>query len=239
MRTHFEVGQTALTVVCDERYLRAVKDAVYDARERIESKIAEDPFFGITYDPLPPSKDDDPLIRRMCQASVSANVGPMAAVAGAVAYHAVRAAVDEGCWHIIVENGGDIAMITSEEVRIGLFSSEPGFSDLAYSIPPTGRIVGICSSSGKVGPSVSFGRSGICTVFSDDPMLADACATAFGNLVGTCTEPELKEAAERIASIRGVDGCSAIGGGRMAVCGTVPELTECGEDDGLITRILL
>ena len=238
-RTHFEVKETALTVVCDDRYLRAVRDAVYEARERIESRIAEDPFFGITYDPIPPRETDDPVTRGMCQASVSAGVGPMAAVAGAVAQHAVKAAVGAGCGHIIVDNGGDICLRTSEPVRIGIHSAEPGFSDLAYLIPPTHGLYGVCSSSGRIGPSVSFGSGGVCTVFSPSAVLADACATAFGNRVGGCGEEEMSAAAEGIASIAGVEGCSAIGGGRMAMCGKVPEIVGCGEDESLITRIEL
>lgn len=238
-RTHFEVKETALTVICDDRYLRAVRDAVYEARELIESRIAENPFFGITYDPVPPKESDDPITRGMCQASVSAGVGPMAAVAGAVAEHAVRAAVGAGCTHIIIDNGGDICLRTSEPVRIGIHSAEPGFSDLAYLVPPTQGPYGICSSSGKVGPSVSFGSGGVCTVFSPSAVLADACATALGNMVGGCGEEEMSSAAESIASVAGVDGCSAIGGGRMAMCGRVPEIVGCGEDESLITRIEL
>lgn len=226
VRTHYEVGQTALSVVCDESYMDAVRDAVFKARETIESKIAEDPFFGITFDPYAPDDRDDPLIIRMCQSSEKAGVGPMAGVAGAVAERAVSAAVDKGCTHIIVENGGDIAMFTDRTSRIGVFAGEEGFSDMALEIGATKHITGICSSSGKVGPSVSFGSSGICTVFSDDVILADCCATAFGNMVRTGDREEMSDAAERICSIDGVRGCMCVCNGSLAVCGEVPELVK-------------
>ncbi len=239
VRTHFEVGQSALSIVCDEAFLGTVKDAVFRAREVIEAKIAEDPFFGITYDPYPPSEGDDPLIQRMCQSSVLAGVGPMAGVAGAVAEFAVSEAVKAGCGHIIAENGGDIAMYTDRTVHIGLFAGEKGFEDIALEVPATSGIRGICSSSGKIGPSVSFGSSGICTVFSGDTVLADCCATALGNMVTEGTKEELAHACETVCSVEGVDGCICVCNGSMSVCGEVPELVRGRFDDALLTRVNL
>lgn len=239
VRTHFEVGQTALAIVCDGVFLDTVRDAVFRAREIVESKIAEDPFFGITYDPYPPKEGDDALIIRMCQASERAGVGPMAGVAGAVADHAVRAAAEAGCRHIVIENGGDISMLTDRPVHIGLFAGEKGFEDLALEVGPTGRVCGICSSSGKIGPSVSFGSSGICTVFSEDTVLADCCATALGNMISSGTKEELAHSAETVCSIEGVDGCICVCNGSMSVCGTVPELVRGRFSDADITRITL
>ncbi|MBO7409867.1 MAG: UPF0280 family protein [Candidatus Methanomethylophilaceae archaeon] len=238
-RTHYEVGQTALSIVCDDSYLGTVHEAVFEAREAIETKIAEDSFFGTTFDPYPVSEDDDPIIQRMCQASILAKVGPMAGVAGAVAEHAVRAAVRAGCGYIIVENGGDISMSSDRDVRIGLFAGEPGFEDLALLIRPTSGIAGVCSSSGKIGPSVSFGSSGICTVFSNNIVLADCCATALGNMIREGTQEEMASACESICGIEGIDGCLCVCGGRMAVCGDVPELVRGTFGEDKLTSIVL
>ena len=238
-RTHYEVGQTALSIVCDDSYLDTVRRAVFEAREAIETKIAEDPFFGTTFDPYPVSEGDHPLIRRMCQSSSLADVGPMAGVAGAVADHAVRAAVEAGCGYIIVENGGDISMSTDRDVRIGLFAGEPGFEDLALLIGPTSGIRGVCSSSGKIGPSVSFGSSGICTVFSGDTVLADCCATALGNMIKEGSQEEMASACEHICAVEGVDGCLCVCGGRLAICGNVPELVRGTFGEDKLTSIVL
>ena len=67
MRTHFQYMETILTVVCDDGMDIHIPDGVFEARSIIEMKIAEDSFFGITYDPYPVSKRDDPLIQRMCR----------------------------------------------------------------------------------------------------------------------------------------------------------------------------
>lgn len=238
VRVHYEIGQTALSVICDESYLSAVKDAVHDSRSIIEGKIAEDPFFGTTFEPYPVCEDDHPLVKHMCQASILSDVGPMAGVAGAVASFAVDRAVKAGCDHIIIENGGDICMHTSKTSVIGIFSGEEGFRDVAFEIPPTGRAVGICSSSGKVGPSVSFGNSGICTVFSDDTILADCCATAFGNMVREGTSEEMSQASERIASVDGVDGCVCVCNGLISMCGEIPDMVRASDCGSNITSVL-
>ena len=236
-RTHFEVGETAVAIVCDGAFLPTVKDAVFRAREIVETKISEDPFFGITYDPFPPSSDDHPLIQRMCQSSLLADVGPMAGVAGAVAEFAADAAVRAGCDHIIIENGGDIALFTDRRSLIGVFSGDPKFDGLAFDVPPTGRMTGICSSSGTIGHSVSLGNSRICTVFSDDTVLADACATSLGNLIRKGTSDELSDAVERIASVKGVRGCCTVCNGMFASCGDIPELVGCDSDPSLLTSV--
>ncbi|MBO6083888.1 MAG: hypothetical protein J6O90_02245, partial [Candidatus Methanomethylophilaceae archaeon] len=120
-----------------------------------------------------------------------------------------------------------------------LFAGEKGFEDVALEIPPTNGICGICSSSGKIGPSVSFGSSGICTVFSENVILADCCATALGNMIREGTPEEMSASAESICDVEGVDGCLCVCGGRIAICGTVPELVRGSFDDALLTRVEL
>ena len=221
VRVHYEVGQTALAIVCDPAYLDTVRGAVHSARSILESKISEDPFFGTTFEPYPPSKDDDHLIQRMCQASALADVGPMAGVAAAVSVYVTEEAVSKGCRHIIVENGGDIALLSKEPAAIGIFADHPVLTDMAF-LMGSDHITGVCSSSRTVGPSVSLGNSSISTVFSDDVILADCCATALGNLVKD--EDSLQGSVERIGSIEGVKGCMACCGDKVAIFGEIPEI---------------
>ncbi|MDD4244955.1 MAG: UPF0280 family protein [Candidatus Methanomethylophilaceae archaeon] len=228
-KVHFEVEETAMTIMADEKYLKDAKNAIFDAREMIKAKIREDPFFGATYDPYKVSEKDYPLIKRMCEASAIAGVGPMAAVAGAVASYALERIYAEGCRFAILDNGGDIAMCADRDVLIGIYQDDPRFSDLALLIPASDGIKGICSSSGRIGPSVSFGVSGITTVFADDPVLADACATSVANNVKDATRESVAEAAERINYMEGAKGCLILCGGIMASCGEVPEIVPAKE----------
>ena len=102
MRYRLAYRESILSVLCDEGLDGVAYDAMVEARSEVESKIAEDPFFGITYDPYPVSEDDPELVRMMCRASGIAGVGPMAGVAGAVAYCVADALISEGSSHAVV-----------------------------------------------------------------------------------------------------------------------------------------
>ena len=223
MKSFFRVKETYVTIICDEGLLRTAQEAIFEARGIIESKIGEDPFFGITYDPMPPKDSDHPLIRRMCSASVVAGVGPMAGVAGAVAEFAVRKLVDAGAEEAVIENGGDIAFYSPKGRSVGIFADHPVFRDLAFEIS-SDEVLGICSSSRKIGPSVSLGESSISTVLSDNVVLADCCATALGNIVRD--EETLAECCERIGSLEGVRGCLSCCGDKIAMFGDLPEIVK-------------
>ena len=218
MRFELSYRESILTVVCDDGLRDAAFDALMEARFSIESKISEDPFFGITYDPYEASPGDDPIVRRMCEAS---KIADMAGVAGAVALHIAERLLSEGSSHAIVENGGDIAFFSPEPRLVGIFADHPVFRDLAFTMS-SDRIVGMCSSSRTVGPSVSLGSSSISTVLSDDVVLADCCATALGNLVRD--EQTLGDAVRTVGSMTGVTGCLACCGDKVAMFGSLPEI---------------
>lgn len=221
MRTRFQYRETILTVICDDGMSDVIRDAVLDARFILESKIASDPFFGITYDPYPEMSEDDQLIRDMCSASMASGVGPMAGVAGAVARFTAERLIESGSSVAVVENGGDIAFYSPDPMPIGLFADHLVFRNIAFSMR-SDKIVGICSSSRTVGPSVSFGNSSISTVFSDDVILADCCATALGNIVTDVDS--LQESVERIGSIPGISGCMACCDDKVAFFGDIPQM---------------
>jgi hypothetical protein len=151
----------------------------------------------------------------------------MAAVAGAIAEVALLAMVKEGAKHAIVDNGGDIALRLREETTIGIYPGASMFQGYGYLVPPTSGSYGICTSSGTVGPSISLGIADAATVFADDVALADACATALGNLVVATDEDLLEDAVKLISNLPGVDGCAIMVGGMMAMRGKVPELVRC------------
>jgi hypothetical protein len=106
-------------------------------------------------------------------------VGPMASVAGTIAELALEAMIENGAEYGIVENGGDIAIFTDEDVRVGLYTGKS--EGLCMIVPPTK--IGICTSSGTLGHSISFGGADAATVISKSVAVADAGATLLGNSV--------------------------------------------------------
>lgn len=184
IRERFFFRETIATILADEpAHIRAAKGGILAARQALERYIATDPFFQTTFEPYKPDSEE-PVLVRMARAASKANVGPMAAVAGAIAWAGVDAMAERGAAFGVIDNGGDIALISNRAVRVGVHAGTAALSDrVAFVVPPQDRILGICTSSATVGPSISFGVADAVTVFSHDVALADAWATAICNQI--------------------------------------------------------
>jgi ApbE superfamily uncharacterized protein (UPF0280 family) len=239
VRKHFEVGETAVTIVAEEDLIWYAERAIFERREELVKFIEHDPFFQLTFEPYDEPESAPEIVKRMCRAARIADVGPMAAVAGAIAESAVQDMMDHGADHAIVDNGGDLAMVLREETSIGIYAGQSGFRGLAYLMPPTKGMYGVCTSSGTVGPSISLGISDAATVFAPDVALADACATRLGNLVKDDRDDTLGAAVKMVAELEGVDGCVAMVGSKMAMRGKVPELVRSADTRSKVSERLL
>jgi ApbE superfamily uncharacterized protein (UPF0280 family) len=236
VRRHFELNETAVTIIAEEKYVAIAERSIFETREDIERFIAIDPLFRDTLEPYEEPASVHPVIRRMCDAARLADVGPMAAVAGVVADEAVKAMVSAGSRHCVVDNGGDIAMLLSSPTDVGIFTLNPKFQGLGLRFVPYKDRYSVCTSSAKVGPSISFGVAEAATVFSPDAAVADACATRLGNLVKSDEEEVIKGALDDVTWIPGVDGALVIVGDKMAVKGNVPKIVKVRLDPDMISR---
>jgi len=192
-------------------------DAVRRCREAIETYIAGNPAFRTSLDPLALDPKAPPVVRRMLEAARRAGVGPMAGVAGAVAEYVGRA-LGGYSREVIVENGGDIYMRTERPVTVSIFAGPSPLSmKVGIRIPPEATPCGVCTSSGTVGPSLSFGRTDAVTVRAASTVLADAVATALGNRI---REPrDMEPVLEGAGDIEGVQGVVVILGDRIGLWG--------------------
>lgn len=175
-------------------YSEAMKEACFlKTRElylTLEGYIKTNPVF--LHSLLPCAIDDTApsLIKLMANAATLAAVGPMAAVAGAVAQEIGIFLKNEfNLTEAIVENGGDIYLATTVPRRVALSAGTSPLSNiLALEILPTLSPLGICTSSGTVGHSLSFGKADAVTILAKNTALADAYATAAGNMVKTAAD---------------------------------------------------
>ena len=200
------------------------------ARQVLEGYIARDPFFASTFFPYEPDTDE-PLILHMAEASAEAGVGPMAAVAGAVAAAGIEAMVGAGAAFGVIDNGGDIALVSDRPVRVGVHAGTAPLSDkIAFVVPKKDRIFGVCTSSATVGPSVSFGVADAITIFANDPVRADAWATRVCNELRTDDRAVLSSLNPAI-----VRGVYAILGPDVITWGEVPPVVPAHVDEQKIT----
>jgi len=196
-----------------------VEETMRACRRPLEEYIQSDPGFVHALTPYAVRSDAPLIVQTMAEAGRLAGVGPMAAVAGAVAEW-VGKSIAKRSRDVIVENGGDIFMRSSRIRKVGIFAGDSPLSNrVAIEIRPEQTPLGICTSSGKVGHSLSFGKADAVVVISPSVPLADAVATACGNLVQTVDD--LQRTVEFASEIAGVIGVLVIKDDQLAVWGSV------------------
>ncbi len=221
-------GLVAFSVVIKETDLliRASRDLTAEAlratgklRSELEAYIISHPHFQVSLEPLQVERDAPPLVREMAEAAERAGVGPMAAVAGAIA-EAVGTELLRFSDEVIVENGGDIFMKSTRERLIGLFAGKSSLTGkVAFAIRPEETPLGICTSSGTVGHSLSFGKADAVVAFAPSTSLADAAATAIGNRVVSASD--IQEALQFAQGIAGLAGAAIVKDDHLGLYGQV------------------
>jgi ApbE superfamily uncharacterized protein (UPF0280 family) len=232
-RFRLKVKETVATVIAEGEFFPIAEREVEKQREILERYISKNPDFLNSLKPIFVSDNSPEIVKRMAKASFRAGVGPMASVAGAISYFAVREMVKEGAKHVIFENGGDIAMFISEPVIIGIYSGEK-VKNLGLRFKPKNSIIGVCTSSGKMGHSLSFGKADSVTVISEDPVLADAVATALCNSIDEEDPDKIERAINRFL-IHGIEGVIVVIGNLVGLGGNLPEFIETPIPYELIT----
>lgn len=221
---HSDLISFSIKVKETDLYIRAVRDltgkaitAVENLRQPLEKYIAEHPLFLHSLEPLPVEEDAPGIVKLMAEAGRCARVGPMAAVAGAIA-ELIGAELLQFSDDLIVENGGDIFIKTSIKRLIGIYAGKSVFTGkIALEIDPGTAPCGVCTSSGTVGHSLSLGMADAAIVLSKSTALADAAATAVGNMVKSVDD--VPAAVEYGKGIVGISGIVVIAGDRMGVWG--------------------
>jgi len=204
----FEVveKETDLGISASKLLESQARASILTYRRDLESYMATDRDFCGSVEPIAVNADAPLIVRAMADAAARAGVGPMAAVAGAMAEFVGRDLL-EFSDEVIVENGGDIFLSTTKPRTIGIYAGEdsPFTGKLALEIEPKEDGFGVCASSGTVSHSLSFGYTDAVVIVSDDTLLADAVATAAGNIVKTPDDIE-----KAINFARSVDGVLGI-----------------------------
>lgn len=176
-------AETDLFISAESDLSKEAKDSVRRYRDQIKDYILRDPQFESSLEPIEVKEDAPAIVKDMARQAKVANVGPMAAVAGAVAEYVARDLLRHTS-QVIVENGGDIFIKSSKPRTIAIYAGDsPLTGKIALEVSFDQMPLGICTSSGTVGHSLSFGKADSVTVLSRSTSLADAVATATCNLV--------------------------------------------------------
>jgi len=218
----FEVieKETDLFISAETDLAANARASILTYRSDIEKYIKKHPDFYSSLEPVNIYPDAPDIIKAMAEASGRAAVGPMAAVAGAVAEFVGRDLL-KLTGQVIVENGGDIFIKTLKPRAIGIYAGEasPFTGKLKLEIVPNENGIGVCTSSGTVSHSLSFGKADAALIISEDTALADAMATAVGNIVKR--PDDVEKAVNFGKSIEGVKGILVLIGNKMGSWGEI------------------
>jgi uncharacterized protein len=200
-----------------------VEKIVSELRDEIKKHIQQNPEFLHSLTPVKHVKNAHPIILKMNKAAEKAGVGPMAAVAGAIAEF-VGFELLKKSKEVIVENGGDIFLKLEHSGIITIFAGNSPFSQkIGIKIYPEKTPLSICTSSGVIGHSLSKGKANAATIISKDAALADAVATEAANLINS--ENDFETALDYALNIKGVLGAVLIFKDKLAVKGDVEFIT--------------
>lgn len=205
--------------------IEAAKESIQRSRLELELYVRANPRFLYTLTPIP--APDRPLVAKMmAEATQKANVGPMAAVAGAIADLAVQDMLKTGCQVAVVENGGEIMAQSNQPVDVAVAAGDEPLSK-RFGFRLSEFPIGVATSSGRFSHALSFGDAEAAIVFCKDATMADAAATAVGNVVkGDDAQAGIQAGINRGLSIEGIEGIMIIYKGEVGTAGKIPQIIK-------------
>jgi ApbE superfamily uncharacterized protein (UPF0280 family) len=213
------VKETDLQVSAEQRLDKETRDLVFESRNQIESYIRHHADFLAALEPYPEDPYAPPLVKEMIECTRRVGVGPMASVAGAIAEY-VGSHLLKKTNQVIVENGGDLFLKANRPVTVSIYAGASPLSErIGLVISPRLMPLGVASSSGTVGHSLSLGKADVGCVLSPSAALADAAATALCNRI---KGPEdLSGIDEWAGGLKGILGALVIMRDKMASWGQI------------------
>jgi ApbE superfamily uncharacterized protein (UPF0280 family) len=222
----FNHREAQCTIISDmQQAVEAAKTSISQSYRELELYIQTNPKFLHTLTPIP--APETPLVAKlMAEAAQKAGVGPMAAVAGAIADLAVKDMLAVGCEVAVVEDGGEISAVSNQPVDVAVAAGEEPLSK-RFGFRLTEFPIAIATSSGRFSHAVSFGDAEAAIAFAKNAALADAAATAVGNVVkGEDVEAAIQAGIKAGLAIDGVEGVMIIYKGQVGTAGKTPQIIK-------------
>ena len=211
--------ETDLFICAGTNLRRKALRLVSKYREMLKRYIEQYPAFLTAEKPLSVDDNAPNIIKAMLDAAKKTGVGPMASVAGAIAEF-VGNELAEFSPEVIVENGGDIYLKSLRNRKIGIFAgSSPLTGKIGVEIDGVDTPLGVCTSSGTLGHSLSYGKADAVIALSPSAALADAAATALGNLIKI--PDDIGEGIDKAKGIKGLKGVIIIIGKELGLWGEI------------------
>lgn len=161
------------------------RNRIKEYRIKLENYILQDPFFAESLVPVELKPDAPEIARIMAEASQKAGIGPLSAVAGTFAECLGKDLIKHyELKEVVIENGGDIFLKLKDEMVLSVYAgTSPLSGKVGIKLPRLNTFAGVCTSAGRVGPSLSLGNADAVMVVCESAPLADSWATSIGNRI--------------------------------------------------------
>ncbi len=233
-RSHFGIGEASFTIVSDIN--EATIKGQQIAREiyaEVEKFTTNHPIFRDSFEPTNFAEKESSVPRVaqiMEDVTKPFGIGPMAAVAGAIADLIFERLLSLHPRMLLVEDGGELVVQSTEPVTVGLYS---GFAALGgkvgFEIEIGDTPLGIATSSATVSHAISLGQADAATIFAKNAAVADAAATFFCNKVtGNDIPQSIQRALDYLPQFEnyGVRGAFIVRESHVGTAGKVPRLVK-------------
>ena len=243
-KTHFSEKESDITIISESKkaILRA-KKAFYIHRNHLEKYVSKDKVFLKSFSPVKVTTNLK-IINLMAESAFLCDVGPMAAVAGALAdlmVESMKYKEDNEfipAKNALVENGGEIAIDSEDSMNIALYAGANQLNlNLGFIIQEKDCPIGIGTSSATIGHAISLGEADAVTIFAQNATLADAAATRIANLVkGSDIEKSIKKGLDAVDDIEGVMGAFISRKDKVGQTGKLPQLIKINGNKNQILK---
>ena len=211
---HYKINAKNIPFICEH---------IQSQRDTLETYGAVNPEFLSSLQPVSIATSAPSIVRKMNEAATIFGVGPMAAVAGAIAQEVGERAISNGETSVIIENGGDMYLNSNKSITVGIFGGlRKKINTLAFKITPELMPYSLCSSSGIMGHSLSFGTCDLATIFAKDAFIADCAATYLANSIRA--EEDIESGIDAVLQFPQIDAAFVCLGNKIGFGGMLPTM---------------
>ncbi|MFX1238930.1 MAG: UPF0280 family protein [Promethearchaeota archaeon] len=244
IKHHFSEKESDITIISNSNAaILKGKKSFYTHRSALEKYILKDNEFLTSFVPVSVITNEKVVVL-MAEAAYICEVGPMAAVAGAIAdlMIADMKIRDETDYipakDALVENGGEIIVDSSVPIKIALYAGKNELNlNLGFLIEKKDCPIGMGTSSATIGHAISLGEADAVTIFAQNAALADAAATRIANLVkGDDIEKSIKKGLDAVDDIEGVSGAFISRKNKVGQVGKLPQMIKIKGTKELIMK---
>ena len=233
-RSHFCIGEGNFTIVSDLNEVTIKGEQIaHEIYMDVEKFATNHPVFKDSFEPTNFAVKDlqiPRVARIMEEVTAPFGIGPMAAVAGAIADIIFERLQSLDPRMLLVEDGGEIVVKSTEPVTIGLYTGLTALGgDVGFEIDPLDMPIGIATSSATVSHAISLGEADAATIFAKNGAVADAAATFFcNNVKGNDIPQSIQRALAFLPSFEdcGVHGAFIVRESYVGTAGKIPRLVK-------------